>query len=423
MVEHAGLAALASAHERVLASRLAGISRVALNAAATFDVFFADFVNLASGRTLFVADDQSRRDPERLARFIVDNNIELFNGTPTQIRAVLLAGKADALASLRILILAGEAIDPILWRDLRGLPGVSVHNFYGPTECTVDVVSAALAEHREPVIGQALPNCHAWVVDSDLRPVRDGETGEICIAGPQVARGYIGKDPADTARFTDLAPPGSDVLMRTYRTGDRGRRNEAGQLEFLGRLDDQVKISGHRIELREVETVLRGCPGVKEAVVAAPDSGSGPALAAWVVVGSGIGGEHVREWLATMLPSYMTPKLTCVPAIPMRPSGKADIAALLRLRTQAPHGDQGAGHCQVDDSLRQIWCEVLDVSSVADADDFFALGGNSLKATNMIMATRVAVTPGVPIRVIFDHPEFGAYVRAVNNVILEGVTC
>jgi len=384
------------------------VRRVALNAAPTFDVFFADLANLAAGRTLFVLDDATRRDPQRLARFITRNGIEVFNGTPTQIRAVLLAGHAAALSGLRILILSGEAIDDGLWRQLRELTDVRVHNFYGPTECTVHVTAAAVAGHREPVIGTALPRSLAWLVDEALRPVPDGEPGEICVSGPQVARGYLHASPEDAARFTEITPPGADTPVRAYRTGDRGRRNRSGQLEFLGRLDEQISIDGYRVELREVATVLRSCPGVRDAAVGALDAAT--SLAAWVVLDGGTSLDAVRSQLAATVPAYMMPRLRHVPVIPMRASGKADIAALSQLDASSP---APAGVSGQDAGLRDIWCQVLGISSVGSSDDFFALGGNSLKATQVMVAVRAAILPELPIRVLFDHPEFRSFSAAI----------
>jgi acyl-coenzyme A synthetase/AMP-(fatty) acid ligase len=416
MVEHRSLAAMAAAHERVLHHGSTVVARrVAQNAASTFDVFFADMVNLASGRTLYVVDEATRRDPERLARFITGNGIHVLNGTPTQIRAVLAADQVAALSSLQILILSGEAIDAELWRRLRRLRGVRVYNFYGPTECTVHVTAAAVAEHEAPVIGQALPECRAWVVDTALQPVPDGTSGEICISGSQVARGYLNPGQSDQGRFVEIRPPLSSVPVRAYRTGDRGRRNKAGQLEFLGRVDDQVSIAGYRIELGEVETTLRACPGVRDAAVGLRGSGPDTVLTAWAVLATGTSVEDLRNWATSMLPRYMMPRLNAVPMIPMSRSGKADVATLLESAAEPDLGSM-AGE-PVGDRLRGIWCAVLGVSSVGQSDDFFALGGDSLKATNMTMAARAALMPELPIRVIFDHPRFDAFSGVVSDML------
>jgi amino acid adenylation domain-containing protein len=214
LVEHGGLANMAAAHEEVLHPHSAPPSRrVALNAVTTADTFFSDFVNLAAGRTLVVVDDESRRDPERLARFLTDNRIDVFDATPTQLRTLLLGAGTAALESLQVLVIGNEPADADLWRTLRGLPGVRVHNFYGPTECTVDVTSAIVSENEFPVIGKPLAGSEIWLVDSALRPVSDGEAGEICVAGRCLARGYLNAHDDDAARFTQLQirPDGATI--------------------------------------------------------------------------------------------------------------------------------------------------------------------------------------------------------------------
>ena len=439
LVEHGSLADMAATHEAVLHPGGAPTAeRVALNAVATADTFFSDFVNLAAGRTLVVVDEATRRDPERLARFLAEQRIDVFDGTPTQLRALFLAGRADALTGLQTLVIGNEPADPELWRKLRALPGVRVHNFYGPTECTVDVTSAALADHPAPVIGAPLPGVEIWLVDEALRPVPDGEPGEICVAGRCLVRGYLNAGPDDEARFAWLTPEPGRGPVRVYRTGDRARRDAAGQLEFLGRIDDQVNIAGYRVEPLEVEAAVRSCPGVLDAAVAVHERAGSAALAAWVVLTPEVAVADVAARLGSMLPAYMVPMLVPVGRIPMGASGKADIAALKAMTAVEGAGSPASGTDAAPDdgpsaaepesgantdtdpdtdtdseALAAIWRDVLGVGAVGAADDFFALGGDSLKATRLIMAVRTAFAPDLPIRAIFDHPGFGAFAGVV----------
>jgi amino acid adenylation domain-containing protein len=405
VVEHHGLAALAAEDERVF---LAGTDertlRVAQNSTPIFDMFFVEFCNMVFGRTLFVVGDGDGRDPERFAHFISDNDIDFLIATPTQIRAVLLAGQRQALASLEVLVVGGEAIDTELWKQLRALEGVRVYNAYGPTECTVIVTAAVVADNPGPVIGTEFPDVEAWVVDDAGAVVPDGQIGELWVSGKHVARGYLNPAPADATSFTKLLPPGVMSPIRAYRTGDRVRRDIRGQLEFLGRTDRQVNIRGHRIELGEVETALRACPGVSDAVVTTRSRAGEESLEAWAVLVPHVTLDEVRERLNSALPRYMMPVLTAIPAIPMLPSGKADTKALLDLgEPQTASADDGD---QVGDMLGRIWSETLGRALIHDLDDFFAIGGNSLSATEMIMATRGELVPELPIRAIFDHPIF-----------------
>src|ERR1022692_4031069 len=268
LVEHGNLAAMACSHEaRLFGGQGRDLRHIALNNVAVADSFFSDFAHLAFGRTLHVVDDATRRDPDRLAKFINNHGVELIDATPTQIQTMVLAGHIDALASLTVLVLGGEAASPGLWQRLSQLPAVQPYNLYGPTECTVAVTAAAFRDHATPMLGTPLPGCSVWVVNDALRPVPDGETGELLITGPQVARGYLDPVAADAVRFVQFQLSDGSQSVRAYRTGDRGRRDHAGQLEFLGRTDSQVSIAGHRVEIGEVEATLHDCVGVCAAAV------------------------------------------------------------------------------------------------------------------------------------------------------------
>lgn len=429
MVEHGNVTSMARSHEAVLYGGQGNhVRQVALNNITTADSFFSDFVHLAYGRTLHIVDEATRRNPERLAQFITDHGLEVLDGTPTQIRSVLLAGRADALASLTILVVGGEPTTPDLWRQLRELPGVQSYNLYGPTECTVDVSAGSVHEYAEPTIGTPLPGCEIWVVDDALRPVPAGQAGELCITGAHVARGYLNAQAADNARFVWMDLPGRAGPVRGYRTGDRGRRGRAGQIVFIGRSDDQVSIGGHRVELGEVAARLRACAGVLDAAVATQGGTTETTLVAWAVLDSGTAIEDALTELAAALPRHMIPVLHPVDAIPMGPSGKADVTALAQVTavTQAsaagpaepnPGGQADAGTAPGAEAvIRATWCEVLAVNAVDAGDDFFALGGDSLKATRAVVAIREALAPGIPIRVIFEHPRFQDFCTAITEL-------
>src|SRR5215831_655327 len=377
LVEHGNLAAMAHSHEAALyGGQGRDVRHIALNNVTLADSFFSDFAHLAFGRTLHVVDDATRRDPDRLAQFLSDHAIEVLDATPTQIQSVVLAGHAECLTSLTVLVLGGEPTSPDLWQCLSQLPCVDPYNLYEPTECTVAVTAAAFRDHPSPMLGSPLPGCSVWVVDDSLRQVPGGETGELLITGGQVARGYLNPAPADAARFVQFQPPGGSRTVRAYRTGDRGRRDHAGQLEFLGRADRQVSIAGHRVEIGEVEVVLRGCPAVRAAAVAARRDRHETTLVAYAVLDPGTAIEDVQAQLAAALPQHMIPGVTIVPKIPMGSTGKADFTGLL----QNPDADGNPPKAavpgrvailDVTDVIQQVWCEILGVATVEHADDFF----------------------------------------------------
>jgi amino acid adenylation domain-containing protein len=408
LVEHRNLTAMAEGHEaRLFSGQGRQLQQVALNNMTTADSFFSDFVHLAYGRTLHVVDALTRRDPDRLAGLLRGSGIEMLDATPTQVRGLLIAGHAAALAALRILVVGAEPTSAELWAQLRELSPVAVHNLYGPTECTVAVTAAALSEHMSPVIGTPLAGTRVFILDGDGRPVPDGQVGELTVTGIQVARGYLSASPADASRFALLRLPGSAQPSRAYRTGDRARWTPNGQLEFLGRADDQVSVNGHRVELGEIEARLRECPEVLNAAVQLRGADR-PVLTAWYVPAPAADADEIRGRLARVLPAHMMPALIPVPEIPMGSSGKADLAALPAWRVADPVPPEGAAG-RVAGLVAQAWQQELLTEAVADSDDFFDLGGDSFKATRVILTIRESLDPDIPIRTIFDHPRFGAF--------------
>ncbi|WNM40182.1 amino acid adenylation domain-containing protein [Micromonospora halotolerans] len=284
-VSHRAAAHLAGALEQtVYAGSRPGL-RVAVNAPLTFDASVKQLVQLGHGRGLYLVPEEVRRDGAALAAALADQRVDVLDLTPAQLR-ILLAGAGDTPLP-GLLLLGGEAVPPDLWEAVAALPGVRAVNLYGPTECTVDTSAAEIRAGDAPSIGRPLPGVAVWVLDERLRPVPPGVAGELCVSGPQLADGYLG-DPETTARrFVEVALP-TGRTARVYRTGDRVRFDAGRRLRYLGRLDDQVKIHGFRVEPGEVAAVLRGHPEVADAaVVARDDDGYGDRLVAYVRPGAG----------------------------------------------------------------------------------------------------------------------------------------
>ncbi|MFG1677076.1 amino acid adenylation domain-containing protein [Micromonospora sp. NPDC049282] len=279
-VSHAAAAHLTGALEAtVYAGSPAGL-RVAVNAPLTFDASVKQLVQLAHGRGLFLVPEDVRRDGTALAATLAEHRVDVLDLTPSQSR-ILLAGAGDARLP-GLLLLGGEAVGDDLWTELAALPGVRAVNLYGPTECTVDSTVAEIRAGDPPTIGRPLPGVAVRVLDERLRPVPPGVAGELCVAGPQLADGYPGDEEATARRFVELPLPDGGV-ERVYRTGDRVRFDAERRLRYVGRLDDQVKIHGFRVEPGEVAAVLRGHPEVADAaVVARDDDGYGDRLVAYV---------------------------------------------------------------------------------------------------------------------------------------------
>ncbi|MGC4783425.1 amino acid adenylation domain-containing protein [Micromonospora zamorensis] len=279
-VSHGAAAHLADALEQVVYADSRPGLRVAVNAPLTFDASVKQLVQLGHGRSLYLVPEQVRRDGAALAATLADHGVDVLDLTPSQLR-ILLAGAGD-IRLPGLLLLGGEAIAPDLWETVAALPDVRAVNLYGPTECTVDTTAAQVRAGEAPTIGRPLPGVAVWVLDEQLRPVPPGVAGELCVSGPQLADGYRGDPEATARRFVTVALP-SGRTERVYRTGDRVRFDADRRLRYLGRLDDQVKIHGFRVEPGEIAAALREHPEVADAaVVARDDDGHGDRLVAYV---------------------------------------------------------------------------------------------------------------------------------------------
>ncbi|WP_344908525.1 non-ribosomal peptide synthetase [Streptosporangium longisporum] len=288
-------------------------------------------------------------------------------------------------------------------------------NVYGPTETTIWSTSAFVAEPVTTVpIGAPLANTRVHVLDERLRLLPVGVPGELCIAGDGVADGYLGLPELTGERFpADPFGPG-----RLYRTGDRVRRRSDGLVEFIGRLDDQIKLRGHRIEPGEIESRLLEHPGVARAAVVAREDDKGERrLVAYLECATVPAG--LREHCAATLPSYMIPAdVVALPALPMTANGKLDRAALPApgARATAPGTTAPAVLTGVAAELHEIWREVLGVEVVGLDEDLFELGGHSLTITQIASRVRLRLGADLPLHVYYDEPTIAAIASAVERL-------
>ncbi|MEW2554910.1 amino acid adenylation domain-containing protein [Streptomyces zhihengii] len=332
-----------------------------------FDSAFEHLVWLLCGHELHVYDADTTRDADALLAAFRRDGIDVVDTTPSMAVPLLDGGLLDLAPSL--LVLGGEATGPALWRRIAA-SGVTARNMYGPTEASVtSSVGRVLGE--EPTIGIPLAGTRAYVLDAALQPVPHGTPGELYLAGPHLARGYLGMPGATAERF--VADPFGSPGERIYRTGDRASWAPGRGLTYLGRGDGQVKIRGHRVETGEVETALAALDGVTAAAVAVRSS----RLVGYIVSAS-LTGEEVRAELAVRLPEHMVPAAVVVlDSLPLTPNGKLDRAAL-----PAPSVQGGGREPRTDRErlLCTVLAEVLDVERVGVDDDWFALGGDSITA-------------------------------------------
>ncbi|HEV2149658.1 MAG TPA: amino acid adenylation domain-containing protein, partial [Longimicrobiaceae bacterium] len=278
LVEHRSVVNLGVLLQRAVYDRFEGESppSVSMNGPFTFDTSVKQLVRLLAGSTLHIVPEEVRYDGSAFASYLREQEVEVLDCTPAQLRLLLDAGLLDAPAGPpSVFLVAGEAIDETTWRRLGSAEGRSFHNLYGPTECTVDAALCAVCgASPTPVIGRPGANVRLYVVDPWLRPAPPGVPGELYIGGAGVARGYLGRPGLTAERFLP-DPFGEEPGARLYRSGDRVRWLASGELEYLGRMDHQVKIRGFRIEPGEVEAALARAPGVREAAVVAREDEPG----------------------------------------------------------------------------------------------------------------------------------------------------
>ncbi|WIX93025.1 non-ribosomal peptide synthetase [Amycolatopsis sp. DG1A-15b] len=348
------------------------------------------FWPLSAGATVVLARPDGHRDAAYLAALIRDSGVSTCHFVPSMLRAfVEEPSVAGCAGTLRRVVCSGEELPPSTVTRLRALlPDVAVHNLYGPTEAAIDVTAVEITPGHETLprlpIGHPITGARLYVLDPRGAPVPVGVPGELFIGGVQVARGYLGRAALTAERFVpDPFEPGG----RLYRTGDRARWTTGGALEFLGRLDQQVKIRGVRIEPAEVEAALAGYPGVTAAAVdARPGPDGQPRLVAYLV-GAEAPDAALRSFLGELLPPAAVPSaFVRLPALPTGRTGKLDRSALPE--PAVVQADGTAPRDPVEQVLAGIWAEVLDLPSVSVTSGFFELGGHSLLATRIVARVR-----------------------------------
>ncbi|MEV8348456.1 amino acid adenylation domain-containing protein [Streptomyces niveus] len=407
---------------------------VGQTAPATFDISLWQFLApLMVGGRLRVLDDRQALSPARLREVVVESRTTLMEVVPAVVAALLEAGIGDSPHALRAMISGGEALS---WetadRWLAACRDVELYNAYGPTECADDVsiyrVTAESDRSRPVLIGAPLANMTGYILDDGMQLVPQGMAGALWVGGTGVGRGYLGNPSGTAESFVPdpYGPPGA----RLYRTGDLARYTADGDLEYLGRVDRQVKMRGLRIEPGEVEAALRGVDGVREAVVKVHETARGMSLVGHLVLsGAGRTGpltpaEHdaFRRELAGRLPRHMIPTvLLRIDAIPRFGNGKINYGALeyRPVESAARPGEAGPAAPEASDrttvAVRAIWTELLGGEQPALQDNFFLLGGHSLLALRMIDRVGQEMSVELEIDSVFDRPTLGEFVEAVRG--------
>ncbi|HEX3131568.1 MAG TPA: amino acid adenylation domain-containing protein [Thermoanaerobaculia bacterium] len=368
----------------------------------SFDVSVWElFWPLIAGARLIMARPGGHQDPAYLVSVIVRESITTIHFVPSMLQVFLEQPGVERCRSLRRVICSGEALPEALRRRFHErLPGVELHNLYGPTEASVDVTAWASDPSTQldsVPIGKPIANTQIHILGPHLTPVPPGIPGELCIGGISLARGYHNRLDLTAERF--VPAPGGE---RLYRTGDLARWLADGNIEYLGRIDHQVKIRGVRIELGEVEAHLASFPGVRETVATVRDG----RLVGYYVPEPGWGPspDQLRGWLRTRLPEVMVPSaFVALESMPLTPSGKADRRNLPEPESTRPTVP-AAPRTPLQSLVAGVCAEVLGVEDVPLDVSFFDLGGNSLMATQVVTLLQEVLPVELDLRKVFEGP-------------------
>ncbi|HEX7242481.1 MAG TPA: amino acid adenylation domain-containing protein, partial [Longimicrobiaceae bacterium] len=366
---------------------------------------------LLYGGMLVVVPYLTSRSPEAFHRLLVEEGVTVLNQTPSAFRQLIAAEASEAgELALRLVVFGGEALEleslrP--WMERHGEERPRLVNMYGITETTVHVTyrritGADLEAGRGSVIGCAIPDLRIYLLDAHGEPVPVGVAGEMYVGGAGVGRGYLNREELTRERF--LADP-FRAGERVYRSGDLARYRADGELEYLGRADQQVKVRGFRIEPGEIEAVLGRHPAVREAVAVVREDAPGDRRIVAYVTGADSAAAELRAHASAHLPEYMVPSAFVVlETLPLTPNGKVDRKALPAPEYGSGEGRYEAARAEVEEVLCGVWAEVLGVERVGVRESFFELGGHSLLATRVVARIREVLAVELPLRELFEAP-------------------
>lgn len=421
VVKQSGVTNFVLAYKTVFEKGFNTTDRVLALSNIAFDASITEiFVALSSGSTLVVLDKERLFDAARLAGFLIKENITYAYIPPVLLKDLYSSLKQHGTAiPLKKMFVGVEPIkDKLLYGYCMLIPGLDIINAYGPTETTV--ISSVLRYKPVPPVGEnvsigkPIPNYRIYILNDALEPLPLGVPGEICVAGPGVTKGYLNNAALTAAKF--VADP-FHKGQQMYRSGDLAKWTPEGNIVFIGRRDNQVKIRGYRIELEEIAAVLQNHPAIKEAIVCAFDDEVGSKyLCAYVVPATEIPIADIVNYLSLRLPEYMIPsRFMMLDKMPVTSNGKTDRKKLpppeLQQRT---HGEADQPTTELETKLVAIWQEILQAPQIGINDNFFALGGHSLKAAKLITIILRELHVEVPLRKVFSSgsvKQLAAYIQ------------
>jgi amino acid adenylation domain-containing protein len=371
------------------------------------------FPSLCFGGSLYIISPDRASDPNALAEYFQEHDIDCLKIVPSHLSALLTSARSEQVVPRKRLILGGESSGWSLIERLRSLaPHCSIFNHYGPTESTVGVLTCEVEdrlsdESATVPCGRPIGNIKIYLLDQYFEPAPVGMPGEVHIGGLGLARGYFNRPELAAEKFIPN-PFSREPGSRLYRTGDLARYGPSGNIEFLGRVDDQVKIHGFRIELGDVKAVLDQHPSIRESLVTTYEASGAKAVAAYIVFdGGNVTVAGLRDYMKKRLPEYMIPSaFVTLDSLPRLPNGKINRKALpapdkTALEARAVYEPPAS---LVEKEIAGIWTRLLGVERIGARDSFFDLGGHSLLATQMVARIYDAFQVSIPLRSIFEKP-------------------
>ncbi|MCY1047041.1 amino acid adenylation domain-containing protein [Corallococcus sp. bb12-1] len=405
MIRYGGMLNLQRALRRTVYQGVPAGMRLSVNAPLAFDASVQQLVNLLDGHCLCIVPEATRQDAEALVAWQRRYRVEAIDCTPSLLRLLLQAGLLEGPDAPTLLVPGGEAMDEATWNLLAASETTRTFNCYGPTECTVEATAGEIRQGTKPTLGGPLLNTRTYVLDANLHPVPVGVPGELFIAGEGLARGYLGRPHLTAERFIPN-PFATEPGEHMYRTGDKARWTQDGTLEYLGRIDFQVKLRGFRIELGEIEVALQGHPEIQDATVLVREDVPGDQrLVAYMVPTAALEPNALRAFLKQRLPDYMVPFIYVpLEALPLTPSGKVDRKALPAPEAALFGGTYEAPRNHLEQELATIWEELLGIKPIGVKSHFFELGGHSLLAVRLMAVIRERMKRQLPLAALFQAP-------------------
>ncbi|WP_312580197.1 amino acid adenylation domain-containing protein, partial [Clostridium sp.] len=386
----------------------------------TFDVSVTEIFGwfIGSGK-LIILKQGEEREPKSIMDSIEKNNITHINFSPPMLNLFVdsLNENVEKIKSLKYVFSAGEAISNKLVQAFRSLSTtIKLENIYGPTEATIYATRYSTDNFTEEMnvpIGKPIDNIKTYIVDKNNKLLSIGIPGELCISGCGLARGYLNKPELTAEKF--IANP-FEVGAKMYKTGDLARWLPDGNIEFLGRIDNQVKLRGFRIELGEIENRLLQNPNIKEAVVVIKENkDSGKYICAYVVSKEEIKKLNLRNYLKEKLPEYMIPSyFVQLKNIPVTYSGKVNKKALPEPKLEGSLNEYRSPRNQIEESLTNIWSEILGLKKVGIDDDFFSIGGNSIVAARIVSLINKKLQANLLIKDLLANPDIKSLAKIID---------